>query len=151
MSEIDTSGSRDFAERLARARWGTRMAQMTGTSWDQLPGKTREAELLAAEGMIGLIEAAGLAVVELPEATVSSTSTVAPSGAPIFEVDVSSPDGRGWEITGQHIPGYTEDRVAIEGAIFWSDVDRARRDACRILAACDAVDRLRAEHSGGAR
>ncbi|MGH3598884.1 MAG: hypothetical protein ACRDRO_04170 [Pseudonocardiaceae bacterium] len=35
------------------------------------------------------------------------------------------------------------------GAQGWRSPAHARRDAARILAACNAVDRLRAEHQGG--
>jgi len=106
----------------------------------------REERRKLAERIVSALRGAGVVVATPPEPVISSGYLVA--GIPIFEVKVPSPDGRGQSVTGRHVPGCQEDRVSMDTTVWW-DLDRARADALRVLAACDAVKRLRAEHSGG--
>lgn len=139
-------GTQDLAEKVAQV-W--RDSHPDWKPWVRCSPNYREDLREIAGEFLDAIRAAGLAVVELPGTVVGSRYTHSATGAPIFEIGAPSPDGRGWEITGQYVPGLPGDRVTVEGGIGWSSTDRARLDALRILAACDAVERLRAEHRGG--
>lgn len=133
MTAAPEPGAQDLAEKAARA-WHEHVAHVP---WEQMTGKDRLIAL--AERRLRAFRAAGLAVVELP-ATVLREQRVNSIG---LEIEVPTPGERSWEVTGLHFPGYDDDRVGI-GQQGWRSLDDARRDAARILAACDAVDRLRA-------
>jgi hypothetical protein len=98
---------------------------------------------LARAALDGL-RANGYAVLELPE--------VQPLEGLIngigIQIEVLAQDGRGWEVTGCHFPGFEEDHVTI-GDLGWRDLDRVERDAGRLLAAVAEIRRMRAEHQGG--
>ncbi|MGH3598883.1 MAG: hypothetical protein ACRDRO_04165 [Pseudonocardiaceae bacterium] len=89
-----------LADRVARARWDQRMVPERWMAWDQLPADKREFERRAAADLLAAIEAAGLAVVELPE-TILREEWINGIG---LEVEVPTPGERSWEITGWHFP-----------------------------------------------
>ena len=138
---VPSTGTQDLAEKVARA-WQDSLAG-PDPRFDDLDGEAQRYLIALAEEWITAARAAGLAVVELPEAVLREERV---NGIGL-EVEVPTPGERSWEVTGLHFPGYDDDRVGI-GQQGWRSITDARRDAARILATCDAVERLRAEHQG---
>lgn len=146
--DVPESGAEDLAGRVARVKWARTPGALP---WDSISSGRQEVHAGIATEWLAALRAAGLAVVELPAAGVQHQITGAAYGTG-WAVDVPSPDGRGPDCTAQHVPGFHEDAIVLSGELrnaWWGSTADARRDAARILAACDELDRLRAEHSGG--
>ena len=135
-----------LAERVARAVHKTSHPAMASLEFGEAPNGYRTELLRKAEHHLRAMEAAGLAVVELPEVNVHAFRT---NRIPALKIDVPTSDGSGWQVTGMYVPGHEcEDRVTLGGQGFPS-ISEARRDTLRVLAACAAVERLRAQWLGG--
>jgi hypothetical protein len=145
MTTPEPTAAESLAEKVARTWYATSpvSAEMWPT-FDAAPAIVKDGLLAEARRMLAAIQAAGVAVVELPE--------VQPREGLIngigIQIEVLAQDGRGWEVTGCHFPGFEEDHVTI-GDLGWRDLDRVERDAGRLLAAVAEIRRMRAEHQGG--
>lgn len=121
-----STGTQDLAEKVARMWW----ERATGKTWspdvaDQGPSQQL---VVTAYEWIDTMRAAGLAVVELPEP------------------DPDAPAHPTWR-DGCGNPWHAQpDGVIDEFGLLVRDVEKLRRTAATLLAACDAVERLRAEH-----
>lgn len=127
---VPSTGTQDLAERVAAAR---QQIAHEGTgyipAWDGLAPHEQKMAVLDAANWMKAIQAAGLVVVELP----------GPDPDAAAHPTWLDGDGRSWHAQ----PGGV---VNDYGDL--CDVDEIRRTAAALLAACDAVERLRAEHGG---
>lgn len=131
-----STGIQNLAEKVARSYWERARA---GVSWDQLPERFRDASVARTVEYLAAIQAAGLAVVELPE----------PDRRILCEDfqgrDATAPQ---WEMPdGERLTVFTDGVEDDAGLI--EDLDRLRVPALKMLAAAAHCERYRAEHQGG--
>lgn len=139
MTAPEPTPAEGLAEKVARTRHAmTFQAKFGWPAWNEAPARYRSEAVRHAEEQLAAMEAAGLAVVELPK-PVPLEERINGTGIPVA---VPAP---GWDVTGCYFPGSDESTVELHD-LFWLNLDRAERDALRLLSAVAAVRQLRADH-----
>lgn len=123
-----TTDTQDLIEKVARARWESRCVEVHfGLAWKQASRIFREVYRREATRWLADMEAAGLAVVALPEVVRRERNRLS------RDVEVPTADPHDWQVTASHTPGYDEDRIGW-GVQGFRSVEQAERDAARVLA-----------------
>jgi hypothetical protein len=138
MTAAPEPGAQDLAEKVARAHHAANYQAKGGwPSWDDSPSPYRSDMLRSAGQWLDASRAAGLAVVELP-------------GPDRWTKDGDSNQPE-WETCCETLTAWPQGVETEDGLVDATNLDTLRAPALKVLAACDAADRLRAEHGGDPR